>query len=45
VKCSTSNTLVNYREHKYAAVVVDLNNEGGGGGGREYNTVTGKEKW
>lgn len=34
---------VNYREHKYAAVVLDLNNEDGGGG-REYNTITGKEK-
>jgi hypothetical protein len=43
VQCGTSNILINYHEHKYATVVVDLNYEGGGGG-RQYNTMTGKEK-
>jgi hypothetical protein len=43
VRCGTSNILVNYREHKYATVVLDLNIEGGAGG-REYNAMTGKEK-
>lgn len=37
MQCNTSNILVNYHEHKYVTVVVDLNNEGGSGG-KQYDT-------